>query len=594
MSEILSSSYIYSVIESYKNNESSKSVTPLTTKKSNYQKLSTAYTTLNSKLLQLKLTASDFKTTGTSSVFSARTANVSNSSFLTATASSSAAKSSYTLRVQQLAKSDIVTSEMLSSTAANTVTAGTHSFVINTGDGSTGEYTSRIEVDFSASETNQSVMEKIRDAINSDYAVVDSSAFTAADSYAGGASVFKINLNGTETSVSITGGGTYGDLLDELVSKIQQNVSGITAEKITDGANVSLRLTVKDQSKYISVSHDSGSSDLVAHLGIGVTKEKAASGMVTASLFSPSTGNSQFSITTKESGLDYRIKSINDETGSTALQSLGSANPTGLNLGSTRTQFDQDTNVAGYVYSDITSSGNQLNAKLVFNNINVQRNSNVISDLASGVTLTLKSVMQAEDNDVSVTTGNDVAGIKGKIQSFIAKFNDVYSYLKTNSTYNSGSRGVFVTDRNTATLIAELKDSILSQVSGLNEEDINRLSQLGISFDATSGLSISDNTTLEQVLTDKLSEVENLFNSDSGLANVIYNKIDPYLGATGYIANSKVSFDSSITALNDKIKRKQASIDRSAEVLRNKYEKMQTQLAALYNLQTMFFSGSTY
>jgi len=591
--DILSTSSINNLIESFKSNETTKSITPLTAKKTKYQNLSNAYTVLNSKLFQLKLVASDFKLTGTSSAFSGRSASVSNSSFLTAVASSSAAKSAYTLRVNQLAKSDIVTSEMLTSGSANSITAGTHKFVIKTGDGSTGEYTSNVEVDVTATETNLTLMEKIRNAINSDFAIVKSTAYAASDAYTGGDSTFKINLNGTETSVSIAGGGTYSDLMDELVSKINANISGVTAEKITDSGNVSLKLVVKDQSKYISVNHDSGTTDLVSQLGINVQKEKAAAATVTASVFSPGTGNAQFSITTKESGLDYRIKSIYDQTGNSALQSLGSATTTGLNLGTTRTEFDQNTNTAGYVFADITSTGNLLNSKLEFNNISIQRNSNTISDLAAGITFTLKSVMQETDQDISVTTGNDIAGIKGKIQSFIAKFNDVYSYLKTNSSYSSGNRGFFISDRNTSTLMSDLKSSVLSQVSGLSDGDLSLLSQVGISFDSTTGLTISNNTILEQNIIDNLSELENLFNSNNGIANLIYSKIDPYLGAVGYLANTKSSFESNITLLNDKIKRNQVSIDKGADVLRRKYEQMQAQLAAMITLQNMLFSGGS-
>lgn len=590
--DILTTSSINSLVETYKTNETTKSISPLNTKKTKYQNLSNAYTVLNSKLFQLKLAASDFKLTGTSSVFGSRSASVSNTSFLNAVATSSAAKSAYTIRVNQLAKSDIVTSEMLSSSSVNSVTSGTHKFVIKTGDGSNGEYTSNVDVEFSASETNQTVMEKIRNAINSDYAVINSDSFAAGDSYTGGASTFKIDLGGTETSISVSGGDTYNDLMDEIVNKISNAISGVTAEKITDSGNVSLRLTVKDQSKYISITHDTD-FDLVSGLGINATKERAVASMVTASVFSPSTGNSQFSITTRESGLDYRIKSIYDETGYSALKSLGSADPAGLNIGTTRTQFDQETNTAGFVYSDITLSGNRLNAKLDFNNISVQRNSNTISDLAAGITFTLKSVMQVSDNDVSVTTGNDIAGIKGKIQSFISKFNDVYSYLKSNSSYSSGTRGLFITDRNTSSLISDLKNSVMSVVGGITDGDLNMLSQIGVSFDSLSGLSITDNTTLEQKLSDNINQVENIFNSTHGIANLIYNKIDPYLGSVGYLANSKSSFDSNITLLNDKIKRNQASIDKGADVLRRKYEQMQAQLASIITLQNMLFSGGT-
>lgn len=584
-SSILTTSYITNLVDSYSTSETTKLIDPLTTKRTKYQQLSSAYTSLSSKLTSLKSLLSSLKSTGSGSAFNQKTATTSNNSFINATASNAAAKSSYNLRVNQLAKSDVAISQVLDSDTANAI-SGTHKFVIKAGDGNGGEYTSHVSVDFTASETNQTVMEKIRDAINSDKAVINSAAKTGTDAYTGGASSFVINVGGTETTVTVNGGGTYSDLIDELVTNINANVDGVTAEKIVDSpdtGNVSLKLTVDDSSKYISISHSSD-YNLVQELGIGVTKEKAALGMVTASAFSPSTGNSQFSISSKESGLDYRITSLADEDGYDALSQLG------LDIAATRSAFNENQNTAGFMYSDISSAGNQLNSKLTFNGISVQRNTNTITDLASGVTFSLKAVMAAGDTDVNVAVGNDNTAITSKIQSFINQFNDVYSILKSNTSYSSGTRGVFASDSNALSLLSFFKSVAYSEVSGISKDNLKTLSQVGITFDINSGLSISDSSKLTQKLNENIDQVEAIFNSTNGIANVIYNKVNPFLGGTGYLANTKSNYDRNITYLNDKIKNTQTRIDKSAEALRSKYQELQAQYAALLSSQEFISS----
>ena len=144
---------------------------------------------------------------------------------------------------------------------------------------------------------------------------------------------FTIDLNGTETSISVDGGGTYENLIDEIVSKVNSSVTGVSAEKVSDSPNpgdVSLKLTVTDSKNYISITN-TGSFDVVSDLHIGAVKEKGASGVVSASAFSPASGTTQFSLTSKQTGADYRIKNLSDSGTSTALSSIG------LNLGSKST-----------------------------------------------------------------------------------------------------------------------------------------------------------------------------------------------------------------------------------------------------------------
>lgn len=586
----LTTSGINSFVNSYKLAEKNKIIAPLTNKKTTYQNRYSSYSTISSKLSALKTLMSSFKLTDTESIFKAKKTTSSNSNFVSATVENSANVSAYQLFVSQLAKSDMVVSSDLASSNTNSIT-GTHTFTIKTGDGSGGEYVSNIEVEFESSETNETMMKKIANAINSDKAVISSSEKTATSSYSGGSSTFTININGTETSISVIGGGTYEELIDEIVSQVNSNVSGVTAEKVLDSPNVGdvkLKLTVEDSDDYITITNTSG-FDLVSDLGISATKEKGASGVVTASVFSPSVDISQFSITSKNTGLAYRITNLADEIGSSALDSLG------LNLGSARPAFVQSdsSDTPGFIYSDITEANNQLNSKFVFNGINVQKSSNNVDDLVSGVTFNLHSVMQSSDNNVNITVENDAETVKTQIEDFVTKFNDIYKYLKDNTNSVDGTRGNLIGDANANSLIQFFRSAAYSEISGLPANNLKYLTQIGITFNYTTGLEISDSDLLLKKINDTPDQVEALFNSTNGLANTIYDKIDPYLGSSGYLATSQSSIDSTITYLTDKISAVESRIDKSAEVLRNKYIRMQSQLATLLSTQNLFTSAFT-
>ncbi len=584
---ILTTSGIDSLISAYQSQQTSIYVTPLQTVQSKYQNLSTSYSSIISKLNTFVSGLSGFTATDSSSIFAAIAANSSNTNFVSATASNSASVGNYDMRVEQLAKSDIAISQSLASSTANSIT-GTHTFQITTGSAS-ADLVSNVSVTFGTGETNQSVMQKISDAINSNQAVVTSQSETSANSYTGAASTISFNVGGTTTTVSVNSGGsgseTYDQILKDLVQNINSNVSGVTAQIVADPNNSSnemLQITVNDTSKSISISDSSGT--LAADLGITTSNLIGASGIVTASAFTPSTDLSQLSVKSKNTGLDYIIKNISDTSGGTALSSIN------FNLGTTRTTFDQSSNTAGFVYSDTSLAGNQLNAKLNFNGLEIQRDSNSISDLANGVTFNLNSVMQASDPDTTVSINSDVSSMQNQINTFITNFNSLYTYLKTNSAVSDTSgRGVLTGDTNASSILNLMAQTSITPVSGLSQNAINLLSSIGISFDSTNGLSVSNSSLLTQSLTNNLSQVKDLFNSKNGIANALYTSLNPYIGTTGFLTTQQSSYDSNVQNYSDRISAAQANISKSSDNLRTQYETLQAQLVDLTNTAQTYF-----
>lgn len=582
--DLLTTSGINSLVSNFITSEASKRLTPLNTRKTRYQDLDSAYTSINTKISSFTTLLSSLKVTGTDSAFIDKSAASSNTNFVAVTADGSASSGSQSIRVSQLAKSDLVLSKDLTSSDVSTdiTSVGTHDFVVTAGDGTGGTFTSTVSVTFEAADftngtiTNKKVMEKIQTAVYNDKAVVTSNSLTGSSASSGS---FTLNLDGTETTINYSA-GTYSDIFDSIATQIN-TLSGITAEKVVNGSNYQLKITVTDSSKYITIGGDT--SSLLTEMGVSVTKEKGAAGIVTASTFSPVTLNSQFSLTAKQSGYDYRILSMTDSGTGKTLTSIG------LNLGATRQTFVQNSGVdtPGYVHLN-----SLLSSKFEFNGINLERNSNVVTDLLDGVTINLKSVMQTTDATVNLTVESDTSKVKEKVQSFVTKFNELYTYLKEKTVSTGTTRGLLLGDSTADSVLSILRTVASTSITGINSTEINTLSKLGITFTTSGGLSISDSSRLESAIKDNLSQVEAVFNSTSGIANVLYDRLNPYIGTDGYLTKSKANFSSTIQSLADSITYQQTRIDKNAEMLRNQYLKLQSQLATLLSNQNYFMTNS--
>ncbi|MEP0859891.1 MAG: flagellar filament capping protein FliD [Ignavibacterium sp.] len=578
--DLLTTSGINSFINSYIQTESAKRISPLKTKQSRYNNLSKTYSTLLSNIDKLKSSLSTLKLRDSSSIFRAKKAESSNTNLVSANAGSGADEGTFTLRTNQLAKNDTLLSIDRNSNSYSSITSpGTYSFTIKTGDGSGSFYLSNVSVtleesDFTSGNISYAELaNKIKNAIKDDKAEIQSSSVNG---YFASSGSFKLNLGGTETEITYSE-GNYEDVIDSIVTQIN-NISGVTAEKIVDNGNVQLKITAVNSSKYIQLKDDTGS--LLTQLGVSSNKEIAASGVISASTFSPVVGSTQFSISSKNTGYNFRIMEISDDN------SNGLLNEFGINLGTNRQAFVQNENgedTAGFVHNE-----SELSAKFLFNGIEIQRDSNTVSDLVNGVTITLKSVFTSNDPDVVISVGTDVASIKSKIESFINSFNELYSYLRKNSSSVSGQRGILFGDSTTSTLTNILSSSAYLPLSGFSSDVINSLSKLGITFDVNNGLSISDSSQLESAILSRTSEVELFFNDTNGFAETLYSKINSYSGANGFIQQAISRLDTNLTQLNDSITRIQTQINKSAENLRKQYQKLQSQLAELLSSQSLF------
>ncbi len=204
--DILSSSSINNLINNYKYSEKSNRITPLEVRKNKFSNLSKAWGSLNTKLGSLKTLLTDFKGTTANNKFSAKTTELSNSDYFTATATSTASISSYNLRVNQLAKNDIVMSDTVNSSDLAGISAGTYSIQVASGD-----FSQNIDVVLDGTENLEEMVKVVSEAINNAAeGVISSSVFSPSS----GKSKLSLVASTTGSSNSISVSDVSGSILD--------------------------------------------------------------------------------------------------------------------------------------------------------------------------------------------------------------------------------------------------------------------------------------------------------------------------------------------------------------------------------------------
>lgn len=195
-----------------------------------------------------------------------------------------------------------------------------------------------------------------------------------------------------------------------------------------------------------------------------------------------------------------KFNSVSDKTGITASIIKVGTGVYQLSFAATKTGTDADfdfnnistigTLVDGSgVFSQVTVSDKQdaADADFKFNGAHIIRQSNTISDLVDGVSLTLKKDMTASplaEVDVSVEADQNIE--KNSIINFVNLYNDLKTFAAKQSELDDN--GVY---KDTAVLsdsallrntMSSMSSILSSVVAGLTDGDPNKLSDLGISF----------------------------------------------------------------------------------------------------------------
>lgn len=157
----------------------------------------------------------------------------------------------------------------------------------------------------------------------------------------------------------------------------------------------------------------------------------------------------------------------------------------------------------------------------------IERSTNDISDILSGVTLNLTQADASTTITMSIT--HDTASVETAIDSFVTAYNTWRSFVNTNQATDSTTGYA----ASTAILFGNstLRDASLGIDDALNSfVGSNSITSIGLSLDSSNQLTV-DTATLESALSDDFSSVAELFQYQATTSSSDLTLTDHY-GAT--------------------------------------------------------------
>ncbi len=163
----------------------------------------------------------------------------------------------------------------------------------------------------------------------------------------------------------------------------------------------------------------------------------------------------------------------------------------------------------------------------------IQRSSNTIGDLISGVTLFLSGT-----GTTTVSITDDTDAVKTKIGGFVDSVNSVLDYIKEMTAYDEaeegGNNGTMIGNYAFQIVKQRINDILSSPVPGLTDgvDSYTHLSQIGIKTDLDqNGKWVIDSATLDDAMSNDLEAVCNLFTRNEtsgvdGIAELIRDETD--------------------------------------------------------------------
>ena len=509
-------------------------ITQLQQKQAVFQSKISSYGLLKSSLSSLKASVTALK--NPDNYAAGYTSASSNKDILNVSVSDSAAASAgtYKIKVNQLATSAQMTSY---SFAENDSTVGTGMLHFKVGDGDKQSI---------AIDTDHQSLDEIAKAINDADSDVSASVLrVAANDYrltltakeTGQDIAFSYQETGFTFDTTVQAGSSAGETMKSQDFASDTTALGITGVLSINGSDIALSGTE-------SLNDIQASVDAMA--GIAATVN-----------YDSTTGKYSLSVTneTAEGDVALTFKDNDDASGLSHLL-------------------------------DSTTTVSAKKALVNINNIDVERDSNTITDLIEGVTLNLASEDTTETVTVSVTANHGTA--KTSVEGFVEAFNKVITSLNSLQSYNkeSGAAGNLLGDSTASMLRSGMRRMLFSSVSGVSN-DVNSLSRLGVEVEE-SGLLSFDSSKFTTAMEANPEDVTNFFTSNTSSSKGIGVQFDSFI--TGYLDSKR----GILTAKIDGYTNSSTKIDDNIEMIEKRLNTRETNLRKQYaNLEQLLSTFSS-
>jgi len=208
-------------------------------------------------------------------------------------------------------------------------------------------------------------------------------------------------------------------------------------------------------------------------------------------------------------------------------------------------------------------------ATFKYNGIDIARDSNEITDLVVGVTITLNQNQSVTDN-AAINIAQNSTSISSEIALFVNGYNSLVTNLNdmTRSNREAGSVGIF----NGESFVKSISRDLTNLITNV-DTDGNSLMDYGISFDRQGVMSLDNDVFAKKFVTDPKG-METFFSGNSttdGIFTKLNDKMTEYTGYNKLLSNFSDQLASSKENLTDQYDRQKASLDNRYAILTKKF-----------------------
>ncbi|MDA8168215.1 MAG: flagellar filament capping protein FliD [Nitrospiraceae bacterium] len=373
------------------------------------------------------------------------------------------------------------------------------------------------------------------------------------------------------SATSSASAGTYGITVNQM-AKAQSIYSADFASTTSAVADLSVNPIQQLQIQVgsaapVTITIDSTNNTLQ---GISDAINAAGAG-VSSSIVNDGTGY-RLVLTSSSTGAANKITVKVDENNNGVFEEAPAETDTaGLSALAFDATYDASGNVTGGIAS-MTQAQAAADANLAINGLPVTRTTNTISDLVSGVTLTLNK----EGSSATVSVTKDTAGLEAQINGFINQYNSVMNGLR-NQIGTKDNQGVLYGDTTSTDMLNNLFDLTGQTFAG------KTLAELGITHDQNGKL-VFDTTTFENALSsDQQGTVSAINSMGSSLESTLTDYINTTLPDIENVDNE------TIATLQQEQTDEQARLDKIQASYQAKFTAMEQTIAQLQN-QSLYMS----
>ncbi|MBW2085817.1 MAG: flagellar filament capping protein FliD, partial [Deltaproteobacteria bacterium] len=215
----------------------------------------------------------------------------------------------------------------------------------------------------------------------------------------------------------------------------------------------------------------------------------------------------------------------------------------------------------------------------------LQRSTNSVSDIITGVTLNLQS-----SGSTVVTVSNNLTAVKTQVETFVNSINFLMDYIREETKYipETGESGIMIGNYAFTLVRSVIGDLLYPEGLDSDVDPYVQLSQIGIKTDPDqNGKWVIDYTDLNNALNDDLEAVARLFvedtdNNSTGVCARLVEKLDELTDSEDGIAIVLIdNYNGIIKGIDDKIEYEEKRITLLKQRLNEKFARLEEQLNIL-------------